>query len=72
MVLVLDSAAESGYMADEIEHFLPDACVYIYPNEDGDLNVEDVDGVVTDGSEVGMYDEPNRGSQRKSSSYAAS
>ncbi|TKX52767.1 type 1 glutamine amidotransferase, partial [Halorubrum sp. SS7] len=36
MILVLDNAVDGGYMADEIVHFLPDARVYNYPNEDGD------------------------------------
>jgi len=60
MILILDNAVEGGYMADEIEHFLPDARVYNYPNEDGDPALEDVDGVVIGGSEVGVYDEPDQ------------
>ena len=47
-------------MADEIFHFLPDALAYRYPHEDGDPNLEDVDGVVIGGSEVGVYDEPDQ------------
>ena len=47
-------------MAAEIEHFLPDAHVYNYPNEDGDPSLEGVDGVVIGGSEVGVYDEPDQ------------
>ncbi|ELZ44891.1 GMP synthase [Halorubrum californiense DSM 19288] len=47
-------------MADEIVHFLPDARAYDYPHEDGDPSLEDVDGVVIGGSEVGVYDEPDQ------------
>ncbi|WP_096393131.1 type 1 glutamine amidotransferase [Halorubrum trapanicum] len=60
MILVLDNAVDGGYMADEIVHFLPDARVYNYPNEDGDPALDNVDGVVIGGSEVGVYDEPDQ------------
>lgn len=60
MILVLDNAVDGGYMADEIVHFLPNARAYNYPNEDGDPNLEDVDGVVIGGSGAGVYDEPDQ------------
>ncbi|MXR40405.1 type 1 glutamine amidotransferase [Halobaculum sp. WSA2] len=60
MILVLDNAVDGGYMAGEIVHFLPEARAYNYPNEDGDPNLDDVDGVVIGGSGAGVYDEPDQ------------